>query len=109
MIVAGQALINIPGDNGCYVNVYFEGGGRLRLEWENTLPDGQSAPATGSVNLETHGSINLGNCSGAGYVSGISKETNGVSFVLHDLHRAPYCSGEAVSGELKGCAGFKVD
>ena len=107
MAVAGQALFNVPGDNGCYVNVYFDGGGRLRLEWENTLPDGLSAPASGSVNLETHGSINLGNCSGAGFVSEISMETNGVSFVLHNLREAPYCSGAAVSGELSGCAGFK--
>ncbi len=107
MVVAGQALYNIPGDNGCYVNIYFEGGGRLRLEWENTLPDGQSAQATGSVNLETQGGINLGNCSGAGFVSQVTMETGGVSFVLHELRKAPYCSGAAVSGDLAGCAGFK--
>ena len=27
--VSGQHLVNVPGDTGCYVNVYFAGGGRL--------------------------------------------------------------------------------
>ena len=105
--VAGQALINIPGDTGCYVNVYFEGGGRLRLEWENTLADGQSSQASGSVNLEVHGGINYGNCSGAGFPSKITKIENGVEFVLEDLREAPYCSGASVTGKLEGCATFK--
>jgi hypothetical protein len=28
--VSGQFLVNVPGDTGCHVNVYFQGGGRLR-------------------------------------------------------------------------------
>jgi len=104
--VAGQALVNQPGENGCYVNVYFEGGGRLRLEWENTLSNGESAPATGSVNLEAQGGINLGSCSTGEKTSSVTLFDNGVEFVLKDLHYAPYCAAEAVSGELAGCASF---
>ena len=107
MTVAGQALVNEPGDTGCYVNVYFEGGGRLRMEWDDTLAAGQSAPATGSVNLEVHGGINLGSCSTGGKTSTVTLYDNGVEFTLKDLAEAPYCSGALVDGELRGCASFK--
>ena len=64
--VSGQFLVNVPGDTGCYVNVYFQGGGRLRLEWADTLAAGQNSQASGSVNLEAQGGINAGNCSDRG-------------------------------------------
>jgi hypothetical protein len=89
MTVAGQALVNEPGDTGCYVNVYFEGGGRLRLEWDDTLATGQSAPATGSVNLEVHGKINLGSCSTGDKTSVVTLLEDGVEFTLRDLAEAP--------------------
>jgi hypothetical protein len=105
--VSGQFLVNVPGDTGCYVNVYFEGGGRLRLEWEDTLAAGQSSQASGSVNLEAQGGINVGNCSDRGYASEMTMLENGVEFTLKNLHQAPYCSGAAYTGELAGCATFK--
>jgi|GEM_PF-1619663 len=104
--VSGQFLVNVPGDTGCYVNVYFEGGGRLRLEWADTLAAGQSRPAAGSVNLEAQGGINVGNCSDRGYASEMTMLENGVEFTLKSLHQAPYCSGAAYTGELAGCARF---
>ncbi len=104
--VAGQALVNEPGDIGCYLNVYFEGGGRLRLEWEDTLASGQSAPATGSVNLEVHDGINLGSCSTGAKSSTVTLLENEVEFTLRDLAEAPYCGGSPVAGELSGCAVF---
>lgn len=105
--VSGQFLVNVPGDTGCYVNVYFEGGGRLRLEWADTLAAGQSSPAAGSVNLEAQGGINVGNCSDRGYASRMTMLENGVEFTLRNLYTAPYCSGAAYTGELTGCAAFK--
>ena len=105
--VTGQFLVNVPGDTGCYVNVYFEGGGRLRLEWADTLAAGQSSPASGSVNLEAQGGINAGNCSDRDYASRMTMLQNGVEFTLKNLHTAPYCSGAAYTGELAGCAAFK--
>lgn len=105
--VSGQFLVNVPGDTGCYVNVYFQGGGRLRLEWADTLAAGQSSPAAGSVNLEAQGGINAGNCSDRGYASEMTMLENGVEFTLRNLHQAPYCSGAAYTGELSGCATFK--
>ncbi len=105
--VSGQFLVNVPGDTGCYVNVYFQDGGRLRLEWADTLAAGQSSPAAGSINLEAQGGINVGNCSDRGYSSEMTMLENGVEFTLKNLHQAPYCSGAAYTGELKGCAAFK--
>jgi hypothetical protein len=105
--VSGQFLVNVPGDTGCYVNVYFEGGGRLRLEWADTLAAGEDSPASGSVNLEAQGGMNAGNCSDAGYASEMTMLENGVEFVLRNLRQAPYCSGAAYTGELTGCASFK--
>jgi hypothetical protein len=107
--VSGQFLVNVPGDTGCYVNVYFQGGGRLRLEWANTLAAGQGSPAAGSINLEAQGGINAGNCSDTGYASEMTMLENGVEFVLHNLRQAPYCSGAAYTGELAGCAAFKEE
>jgi hypothetical protein len=104
--VSGQRLVNIPGDTGCYVNVYFQGGGRLRLEWADTLAAGEDSPAAGSVNLEAQGGINAGNCSDRGYVSDMTMLDSGVEFVLKNLRQAPYCSGAAYTGELSGCAMF---
>jgi hypothetical protein len=104
--VSGQFMVNVPGDTGCYVNVYFEGGGRLRLEWADTLAAGHSSPAAGSVNLEVQGGINAGNCSDRGYASEMTMLENGVEFTLRNLHQAPYCSGAAYTGELTGCAMF---
>lgn len=104
--VSGQFLVDMPGDTGCYVNVYFAGGGRLRLEWADTLAAGQSSPAAGSVNREAQGGINVGNCSDRGYASEMTMLENGVEFTLRSLHQAPYCSGPAVTGELSGCAMF---
>ncbi len=105
--VAGQYLVNTPGDLGCYMNVYMQAGGRLRLEWPETLPVGTSRPASGSVNLEAQGGINVGNCSGGELVSELTLREDGVDFTLRQLHRAPYCGGESVAGELAGCANFK--
>ena len=105
--VSGQRLVNIPEDTGCHVNVYFQGGGRLQLEWADTLAAGESSPAAGSVNLEAQGGINAGNCSDRGYASEMTMLDNGVEFVLRGLHQAPYCSGAAYTGELAGCAMFK--
>ena len=105
--VSGQFLVNTPGDTGCYVNVYFEGGGRLRLEWADTLAAGESSPASGSVNREAQGGLNAGNCSTSGYPSEMTMLDSGVEFVLKNLRQAPYCSGAAYTGELAGCASFK--
>lgn len=107
LTVTGQFLVNVPGDTGCYVNVYFEGGGRLRLEWADTLAAGQDSPASGSVNREAQGGPNAGNCSTSGYPSEMTMLENGVEFVLKNLRQAPYCSGGAYTGELTGCAMFK--
>ena len=104
--VSGQFLVNVPGDTGCHVNVYFQGGGRLQLEWADTLAAGHSSPAAGSVNREAQGGINVGNCSDRGYASEMTMLENGVEFTLRNLHQAPYCSGPAVTGELSGCAMF---
>jgi hypothetical protein len=105
--VSGQFLVNIPGDTNCYVNVYFEGGGRLRLEWPETLASGEDSQASGSVNLEAQGGLNAGNCSTDGFVSEMTMLEEGVEFVLRSLRKAPYCSGPAYTGELAGCATFK--
>ena len=105
--VAGHALVNVPGDTGCYVNVYFEGGGRLRLEWPDTLPEDQTSPASGSVNLEVQGGINAGDCDDDGMASEVTLLSDGVEFILRELHEAPYCTGASISGELRGCASFE--
>ena len=105
--VSGQFLVNVPGDTGCHVNVYFQGGGRLQLEWADTLTAGESSPAAGSVNLEAQGGTNAGNCSDRGYASEMTMLDNGVEFILRGLYQAPYCSGAAYTGELAGCARFK--
>lgn len=107
LVVAGQMLVNDPGDQGCYLNLYFEGGGRLRLEWAAALPEGQASAASGSVNLAAQGGINVGDCDDDGPASTITLLAGGVAFELHELRQAPYCTGDPVSGELRGCAGFK--
>jgi hypothetical protein len=105
--VAGQALVNVPsGTLPCSLNLYFEGGGRLRLEWAQTAPNDTPTPATGSINLEAHGKLNYGACDTEGYLSEMTLLSSGVRFTLRKLHEAPYCTGAAVSGELTGCASF---
>lgn len=107
LVVAGQRLVNEPGDEGCYLNLYFEGGGRLRLEWADTLLPDESCDASGSVNLAAQGGINVGDCDDDGPSSRITMLADGVEFELHELRQAPYCTGAPVAGELSGCARFE--
>ena len=99
--IAGFALVNEVTDTGCHLNLYFAGGGRLRLEWDQPLSVGQTTTTAGSVNLEVQGGLNVGNCAQS---SQMTLQENSVEFTLKELHLAPYCSGAAISGELHGCA-----
>ena len=103
--LAGHALTNVCEDSLCSLRVYFEGGGRLEFEWEDTLPNDTPRSAAGSLNLEVHDGPNVGNCS-SDPVSEITLESDGLHFVLRELSDAPYCSGTAVSGQLEGCAKY---
>ncbi|MBN2494735.1 MAG: hypothetical protein JXR96_09115 [Deltaproteobacteria bacterium] len=103
--VAGAYLVNegCGGAEVCYLNLYIQGGGRLRLEWDAPLELGQSAAAAGSLNLAAQGGPNAGNCSGD-LASELTLGELRVDFRLRGLHAAPYCSGASVEGEISGCA-----
>jgi hypothetical protein len=82
--------------------------GILSLEFNTSTANGQSSPARGSL-VDAEGSLSVGNCATGEFSSTLTMDAsgNGIHFTLRALHREPYCSAAAVTGELGGCMGFK--
>ena len=82
--------------------------GMFSLEFNTLTADGQSSPARGSL-VDSEGPLSVGNCETGEFSSTLTMDANGkgLHFTLRALHREPYCSAAAVTGELGGCMGFK--
>jgi hypothetical protein len=104
--VAGQNLDNLCAA-GCYLDVYFVGGGRLHLEWAAPLTLEEEGAGSGYLNLFSRGGPNVGNSASDGFPSRVTLGQNEVGFVLRQLREAPYSTGNPVAGELTGCATFE--
>ena len=103
--VAGHTLENSASD--CHLDVYFEGGGRLHLEWAAPLTLGAEGSGSGYLNLFSHDGPNVGNSESDGLPSRVTLQQQAVGFVLRQLREPPYNSGDPVAGELTGCATFE--
>jgi hypothetical protein len=83
--------------------------GSVSLAWGASVLDGDSTAARGQIDLPAS-SLVAGNCDTAA-LSGrllMNDEGGGFRFVLRDLHASPFCSGAAITGELRGCFSFPV-
>jgi hypothetical protein len=74
----------------------------VELEFEDTLANGGTVAARGTVNLAMQG-IEAGNCDTAGFSGRLSEIGDGWKLTLVDLHAAPFCGGAAISGSFAGC------
>jgi hypothetical protein len=105
--LSGHTLVNLAsGGLNCYLEVYFTPSGKLHLEWPQTVLDDTESAGAGSLNLAAQGGLNAGNCNGAGFPSSFTLVEDGARFTLRELRAAPYCTGAAIAGEIRGCAAF---
>ena len=103
---SSYAFVNAFGGNGT-LDVELVGGGAFHLEWPELVANGSRVEARGWFRV-TAGvtAIDLGNCLSGTSFSGemtVDGDGQGGSFVMRDLHSAPYCTGASVPGELSGC------
>jgi hypothetical protein len=100
----GYAFINkLSADSLGTLDVATEQGS-LSLEFNMLTANGDSSPARGSL-VDAEGSLSVGNCESGDFAStiAIDADGDGVHFTLRSLHREPYCTGAAASGQLDGC------
>ena len=99
----GHTFVNKLGAENGTLDVTTEQGA-LSLEFGELVPHGASTSAFGWFQ-DAGRDLDVGNCDTDGFVSTlrIDDDGDGVTFVLRDLRRAPYCGGAAVTGELAGC------
>jgi hypothetical protein len=108
---AGHAWINFASEeDNAYLDVYGPSADPVvHMEWQRSIANNQSADAFGYVDFSSgvSGSLEVGNCEGAGFVSRITARAEGADFLLQDLRRPPFCEGTPVDGELTGCVRFE--
>lgn len=103
----GHSFINKLGDDNGTLDMTSDQGA-LSLEFDQLVPHGGRTSAFGWFQDSDLG-LDVGNCETGGFVSTlwIDDDGDGGRFVLRDLRRAPYCDGEAVTGELAGCFRYR--
>lgn len=97
----GGSLFNIGNPSTIDLSFGMNLQGKLKLSWNETLPDGAQAEATGSLTMPPESALSgKSYCVGSG--SRILMERDTVKFSLRSLGEGT-CPGTSVGGEVKGC------
>ncbi len=81
-------------------------GVQIHLMWSGAVADGDSAGATGTIELPAGSpDAQMSLCAGSGSKIAPNEANNGLDFVLDGLTLGPACK-QAVAGELRGCWGY---
>lgn len=101
MAFDGYAFFNKVSDDPGSFTIGNGNEASARIEFERLVVDGGTVAARGFVKL---GGLDVGNCATAALAGSLTDlGGDGWTFVLADLHEAPYCEGAAVSGSFAAC------